>query len=414
MKRSIAWILLLVMVLGLVGCGSTTTTTTTTNTSTAPAEPEKTEAAEEAVDYKIAAYLPFTGNYKSYADYIKAGLDLGVEVLEKNGGLNGKGGKITIDYYDDANSPEEAIALAEKIVENDEYLLSVGSFSSGVTLPCASVYNEAEMVQFAPTCSHRDFLSMTDWGFSLSMSTDMSNAYLATWSVKSLGAQNIAIIYENSEVGSVAKEAYRKVAEQLGATIVAEEGYVAGTTNDFSSIITKFKQHDIDLVYLTGSDEELIYTVKAAQQLDFNPEYWMCPTKCATQNTIDSLGADFLERKVYAYQGKIGDESNPVYVQYRDAYFEKYPNENATSQWVDYGYNAMLMIIWAIENGGTDRESVRDVLATVRNFQCVDGLYTFGEGHVLMREYCLATVIDGKWTLVPVDYDMVEVLESLS
>ena len=116
-------------------------------------------AADANGDFHVAVSLPYTGTNASYAEYIDMGIKIALAKLEREGWLNGDGtGKIICDYFDDKNDAQEGATIATKVTTSTEpfYLLEIGSFASGVSYPCATIYKEAEMVQYALTCSKSD------------------------------------------------------------------------------------------------------------------------------------------------------------------------------------------------------------------------------------------------------------------
>ena len=60
--------------------------------------------------------------------------------------------------------------------------------------------------------------------------------------------QNLAIIYESSELNVANAEKWRGIAEDLGLNIVVDEMY-DGTITDMSAIVTKIKKNDVDVLW---------------------------------------------------------------------------------------------------------------------------------------------------------------------
>ena len=180
MKKLFSLLLILMMVFTIAGCSG--------NGGNGGGEETVETAADENGDYHIAVSLPFTGTNASYAEYIQMGLEIGLKKLENEGWINGDGtGKIILDYYDDKNDATEGATIAEKIVASTDpyYLLEIGSFASGVSYPCATIYRDAEVVQYALTCSKSDFLPTSgDWGFSLSVTQDTAAARVAAYDIE--------------------------------------------------------------------------------------------------------------------------------------------------------------------------------------------------------------------------------------
>lgn len=369
MKKLISLILTVALIFSVTGCGSS----------------KDSGDTGEVTDYHIAVCLPFTGSNASYANYIKRGLDLAIEHLDSVGGLNGKGGKLILDYYDDQNDATEGANVAEKICSSTdpEYLLEIGSFSSSVSLPCAKIYNDAQITQYALTCSHSDFLKSTDWGFSLSMTQDVASSRVAAWDVDYLKIKNIAVIYTNTSWGNECLKYYTQTVQNLDGTIIDEESYEEGS-NDFTTIITKLKQNNPDLVMCFCGEDDIVNIMKEADKQNFTPTFQVS-SKSRTANVITNLGD--LANGLYGVYGAEKDMSNEVYKTYYDAYMAKYSSEGDTTQkYADQGYNCLLTVIWAIENGGTTREKFRDVLATLKDFMGVQGKISFTDGRRVVLE----------------------------
>lgn len=388
MKRFLKATLILSLLTTLSGCG----------------EVEKIAADdEEAVDYHVAVCLPFTGSNASYANYIKRGMELGAQMLAEDGGLNGKGGKIILDYYDDQNDATEGANIAEKIVSSEDpyYLLEVGSFSSSVSLPCASIYNDAEVPQFALTCSHPDFLKSTDWGFSISMTQDVASSRVAAWDVRYLNKTEIAVIYTNTSWGNECVTYYTKCAEKLGANILDTLSYEEGA-NDFTTIITKLKSENPELVMCFCGEDDIVNIIKEADKQNFKPVFQVS-SKSRTTNVIDNLGV--LAEGLYGVYGDEKDPENQIYARYYEAYMKQFADEGeVTQKYADQGYNCFRIISWAIENGGTTREKFRDTLSTLKDFMGVQGTVSFAADRKVILPQHLSVVENGKWRNIDIDH----------
>ncbi|NLF26954.1 MAG: ABC transporter substrate-binding protein [Clostridiales bacterium] len=350
-------------------------------------------AESGAQDFHVAVSLPFTGDNATYAEYIQRGIEIGLMHLEEDGGLYGKGGKIIIDYFDDRNDAKEGTNIAERIVSDDSYLLEIGSFSSSVSLPCASIYNEAEVPQYALTCSHADFLGQTEWGFSLSMTQDVAAARVATWDVLYLKKNNIALLYSQDEWGNQCKTYYEAQVDRLDGNICSVESFEKNTT-DYTAVLTKLKQLKPDLVMCFCAENDIVLIMNQAETVGLETEFQVS-SKSRTSNVLSELGAK--AEGLYGVYATDKDMTNPVYKRYYDTYIGLYPEEKSTQKYADQGYNCIMTVVWAIENGGTTRESFRDVLATLNNFVGVQGPITFAAGRKVLQEQFLSVVKDGEW-----------------
>lgn len=385
MKKLSCLLLALLLSITLVACNQK------------PVEPSKPDDAP--VDYYIAASLPFTGDNATYAEYIKRGMEIALMHLKEDGGINGKGGMIYVDYFDDRNDAKEGTNIAEQIISNDKYLLEIGSFSSSVSLPCAQIYHEAKFPQYALTCSHADFLGQTDWGFSLSMTQDIAAARVATWDVKYLGKKNIALLYSEDEWGNQCMTYYKAQVERLGGTLCAVESFEKNTA-DYTAVLTKLKQLQPDLVMCFCAENDIVLIMKQAITVGLDTEFQVS-SKSRTSNVVNELGE--LAEGLYGVYATDKDMNNPVYKRYYDTYMELYPDEKSTQKYADQGYNCMETVIWAIENGGTTRQAFRDTLATLNNFPGIQGPITFTTGRRVLQEQFLSVVKNGEWVNIPTE-----------
>lgn len=371
-------------------------------------------AADENGDFHIAVSLPVTGTNASYAEYIQMGINVAMTKLEREGWLNGDGtGKIFLDHFDDKNDATEGTTIAEKIVSSTKpyYLLEIGSFASSVSYPCASIYKNAEMVQYALTCSKSDYLATSgDWGFSLSMTQDVAAARVAAYDIVHLGFKKIALIYSNDSWGLETCKFYTQTAEKLGVTLLASEKYDDGQ-QDFTSILTKIKDTNPELVMCFCAENDIVLIRQQAETVGLKCN-WQVSSKSRTSNVLQNLGA--LGEGLYGVYAKTKDLTDPVYIEYETLYKELYPakfaeDNNTTQKYADQGYNCMLTVIWAIKETmktGTTRQTFRDKLATLNEFAGVQGALTFAKGRkILQTQYLSQIVKDENGALKWINYE---------
>ena len=401
MKKFLSVLLAVLMVFAVTGCQK------------AEVANKDKNAADKDGNYHVAACLPLTGTSQSYAEYIQRGIDIALEQLESKGWLNGDGtGKIIVDYYDDTDTPTEGAAVAEKIVASEEpfYLLEIGSFRSDVSLACVETYKEAEVPQYALTSSHKDFLpSSGDWGFSLSMTQDIAASRVAAYDIEYLGFKKIALICSNDSWGNETKTYYTKQAEKMGVTLLTTEMYESGT-QDFSSILTKIKALEPELVMCFCGETDIVLIRKQAKTVGLECA-WQTSSKSRTSNVLKGLveaNDEDVIKNQYGIYAQDKNMSNPVYKAYYDLYMSKFPGEKSTQKYADQGYNCMLTVIWAIQETmntkeGTTRQTFRDKLATLNGFMGVQGELTFAEGRKILQIQYLSKIEqneNGEWEWV--------------
>ncbi len=100
---------------------------------------------------KIALAGPVTGPVAQYGDMQRAGALMAIEQINKAGGVNGA--QLEGVIYDDACDPKQAVAVANKVV-NDGVKFVVGHVCSSSTQPATDIYEDEGVLMITPV-GHR-------------------------------------------------------------------------------------------------------------------------------------------------------------------------------------------------------------------------------------------------------------------
>ena len=152
MKKVLAMLLITAMVLGATGCsGGTDTATedtaaTTEDSGGETADAETDDAAAATGDtVKIGVLLPFSGASAATGELQMRGIQMYVDRVNENGGIQSLGGaQIELIRADTTGSPEVGVTEMERLIaENPDMAAIVGPYQSAVgssTVPIAEKY----------------------------------------------------------------------------------------------------------------------------------------------------------------------------------------------------------------------------------------------------------------------------------
>ena len=193
----------------LAGCSSSASETAGAGSASAGSAAASSNTAAgasgtEGGTYYIACGAPFTGDDAQYGNFFKKALDMKMNEINASGGINGK--MIQIDYFDDKSTPKEASNIAQMVTSDSKYIAEIGSYNSTCVLAGAPIYQEAGMVQMAPTAGHPDITTANDHLFRLQNSNDVEYTWLADVAVNKIGAKKIAIVHLENDSGIVLSE----------------------------------------------------------------------------------------------------------------------------------------------------------------------------------------------------------------
>lgn len=356
--------------------------------STAPAS-----APAEGEKIYIACGAPFTGDDAQYGNYFKNAINMKVDNINENGGINGR--MIQIDYFDDKSTPKESSNIAQMVTSDPKYIAEIGSYNSTCVLAGAPIYQQAGMVQMAPCAGHPDITKANQYLFRNQNSNDVEFSWLADVAVNKLGKKKIAIIHLNNDSGIVLKDILNTEIPKLGGEVVTIEGYIQGQVSDYSSILTKVKAANPDLVICVTSYNDMGTMLQQAKQLDLSGVEWLSSGMIYSDDFL-KLAGDAGEG-VYAMTIFFADNPEARIAAFTKEYRERY-NENP-NYFATTAYESMAMIEAALKAGATNRESLYQELLKIKEWDGDTGYATFDDQRMVNRAMTIIKVQDGKWVM---------------
>ena len=104
----------------------------------------------QAKPYKIGSEQPLSGAGALGGKTALVGLQMAVDRINKNGGINGR--PVEIVVADDESKPDVARRKVEKLLLEDNVDVHVGGFLSNICLACMPVFEENKVVNMISVC----------------------------------------------------------------------------------------------------------------------------------------------------------------------------------------------------------------------------------------------------------------------
>lgn len=374
MKKTICLVMACIMVLSLLaGCGS-----------------GKASKGDDKI--YIACGAPFTGDDAQYGNFFKKALDMKADEINAAGGINGK--MIQIDYFDDKSTPKEASNIAQMVTSDEKYIAEIGSYNSTCVLAGAPIYQEAGMVQIAPTAGHPDITKANDHLFRLQNSNDVEYTWLANVAVNKIGAKKIAIVHLENDSGIVLSQILNEQIPQMGGEVVLTESYVQGQVSDYSSILTKLKAAQPELIICVTSYNDMGTMLQQAKQIDLGDVKWVSSGMIYSDDFL-KLAGDAGEG-VYSMTIFFADNPDESIANFTKKYRELYNNESP-NYFATNAYEALALIESALNSGATDRESLYQELLKIKEWNGETGYATFDNDRMVNRDMTVIKVENGQW-----------------
>ena len=381
MKKLIAMLLALIMVLGLVACGAEEAPAATE----APKAdaPAATEAAGEDAPADVEPIVigmsqPLTGTNALVGDSALKGAQIAIDQINAAGGVLGR--PLTLINYDDQGNPEEGVKLATRLLEDDKVDWISSSLISSVILAQAPTFDDAGIILLGTGTSSTWMAPGYEHVFRPSPAAGSVYPAMAETAAE-LGIKTIAIFRGTDDSSASGAQDFTNAAEAVGIEIIGVETYNDGDT-DFSGQAIKLANMGADAIFTSTYSVVQAQFAKQLRQsgytgLVFNKEavtvehikaagpahdYYIFSWPYVTYNSLD----------------EINPETDPVMYKFCEDYMAKY-NEMPYHDCAYRQYDSILALAAAAEAAGSiDSDAMAEALNTkVNNIQGLGGVIDF-------------------------------------
>lgn len=340
---------------------------------------------------KIAFVGPLTGDCAEDGIAGQKGAEYAIEVLNENGGYDGK--KYELVSYDDKADPKEAVTVATKLCQDQDNVAVVAHFNGSCLLGAAPIYEKNTIAAMSFGVSTNKVEDAGEYIFT-DINLDYTSGKLcAEFAANDLGMKNVAVILENDDYGSGLAKSFESNAEELGVNITSEDSYLIGETKDFTSILTKIKSSNAEMIFVAGVYNETAMIAKQAKQLGIDLK--ILGTEGIYSPGLLNVGGDAVEGvyTVGTFHTGVEDAETQKFVEGYREYAGHDPSTFAAS-----AYDVVMLIAKSIENGGsTDRKDIRNELAKISEYSGVSGKTKFDENGDAIKEGMKLIVKDGQF-----------------
>ncbi|HIV35085.1 MAG TPA: ABC transporter substrate-binding protein [Candidatus Blautia intestinigallinarum] len=234
---------------------------------------DSSEGSASADTFKIGGIGPTTGDAAAYGTAVQNGIQLAVDEINADGGINGY--QIEYQFEDDQNDAEKSVNAYNTLKDWGMQML-VGTVTSA---PCTAVVKETEkdnMFQLSPSATAVESIA-ADNAFRICFSDPNQGKASAEYISDNGLAEKVAVIYNSSDVYSTG--IYQKFAEESkakGLEIVAAEAFTADSKNNFEVQLKKAQDAGADLVFLPIYYQEASLILTQADQIGYAPKFFGC------------------------------------------------------------------------------------------------------------------------------------------
>ena len=389
MKKFLALILALVMVLGLVACGD---------------KPADDGAADGEKVVKIGVFEPTSGQNGAGGKKEVLGIQY-AHSLYPTVMINGEEYKVELVIADNASDTTKAVSAAQSLISQGVSVV-VGTYGSGCAIAAGDIFKNAQTPAIGTSCTNPQVTLGNDFYFRISYIDPFQGAVMANYAYNKQNSRNVAVVIESGDDYSAGFGNYfeQEMTRLGGASKVIE--FQKGET-DFTTMMATINAGGYDGIFAPVSIETAAMIISQARDAGF-------AAPIMAGDTWDDI----------SIAQRTGDKATDIYF---SAFFDASDETNAAGKafsegfmaWVaedevriadnggvsdaissvtPCGYDAYIAAIKAIEAANSTKgEDIRAALVTLEVPGLVTGDLKFDENGDAIKNYAvIKTITDGQ------------------
>ena len=283
----------------------------------------------------------------------RRGIDLAVDEINRNGGIDGV--PLHILARDDEANGSRAAAIAQEFVADPGVLAVIGHVNSGAMLAASRIY-DGQLTAVATTASSPDLSGVSKWTFRVISSDSLNGVILARFASRIGGTsaqfKQAAVLYENDAYGRGLAEAFRRA---FRGTVISFDP-ISEQLNP-EPFVSYLKMRQPGIVFVAGREQSALRILREArrqgvQAIFLGGDGW----QSIVSDTAASNGA-------YVGTSFNAADRDPAVQRFVKAFQQKYQTQ--PDAFAALAYDATQLVAQALNAKGRNRVGVRDYLASL-------------------------------------------------
>lgn len=352
--------------------------------------------------YKIGGAFSITGPASFLGEPERNTMMMIGRMINERGGINGIPLELVIE--DTVGDETKAVNAVKKLISSDNVLAIIGTSRSGTTMAVIPIVEKAQVPLISCAAAEAIVKPVKKWVFKTPQ-LDRHAAMRIYEHMKKSGITKIAIISGTTAFGSEGRNHLKNLSADYGIAIVADETYAPQDT-DMTSQLTKIRGTDAQAivnwsivpgqVIVAKNMRQLGMTIPLYQSHGFGNIKYVEAAGEAAEGIIFPAGRLLIADVV--------PENHPqkkVLMEYKQLYEGKFKEDVST--FGGHAWDAMWLLVAALEKAGADRAGIRDALENIKGFAGTGGVFNYSpedHGGLTPSAFAMLTVRNGRFTLL--------------
>jgi branched-chain amino acid transport system substrate-binding protein len=326
--------------------------------------------------YVVGGIFSITGPASYLGEPERNSMEMVAEEANAKGGVKGRPLKLVI--YDDEGDVTKARLSAEKHLQKDKAVTIIGPSLTHTSMAVLEITQKAKLPLVSCAAGAVITAPAKDrfWVFKTAQTDQMAVARIYQYLQKQ-GLKKVAILTVSTGFGVAGKEQLLGQAAQYGIQVVGQEVFGEKDT-DMTPQLTKIRGTEAQVVICWGTGPAPALVAKNMKQLGMTIP--LAQSHGAASKKFIELAGDAADGiimpagKLVVYkQLPDTDPQKAVCREYAEKYHAKF--KAPESSFGGYAYDALRMLILAMDKAGSDPAKIRNELENIKNFVGVSGIF---------------------------------------
>ncbi len=332
--------------------------------------------AQKSQTYIVGGIFSISGPASYLGEPERNSMQLVAEEVNAKGGVKGHPLKLVV--YDSEGDVTKARLSAEKLLQKDQAVTIIGPSLTHTSMAVLEITQKAKLPLISCAAGSAITSPAKDrfWVFKTAQTDQMAVARIYQYLQKK-AITKVAILTVSTGFGVAGKKQLQDQASQYGIQVVGDEVFGEKDT-DMTPQLTKIRGTDAQAVICWGTGPAPALVAKNMKQLGLTIP--LIQSHGAASKKFVELAGDAAEGIIMP-AGKLvvwkqlpdTDPQKAVCKEYAEKYTAKF--KAPESSFGGYAYDALRMLVMAMNTAGNDKAKIRDALENTKNFVGVSGIF---------------------------------------
>lgn len=344
------------------------------------------DALSETSSIKLGVTVPLTGDFTSYGNLIREGVELARKDLSKEG--------LAVEpIYEDACLPANAVSAINKLINIDKIDGLAANFCLIAMPPMAPILQKSNLIAFHTASASDSILNGGDLVFSTNIKVKDEARRLADYAFTALKARTASILYITTDFGLDYNKYFTERFEELGGKVVSSDTNPIGV-NTFRSELMKVAALKPDVIFAAHLGPTLGILLKQAREQKMKTPF-LSVYEAEDPSVIETAGTAAEDLRFFVPEPKNASSGVSAFVKSFENTYGHSPRILASN-----AYDATILLTRALAACDREISCAKNKLYSTRNHPGVSGSFTITSDGGAERELVLKAVKIGKFVSV--------------